>query len=61
MAGEWNALWGDWLYEAEEMGYTPDDAVEYLYELLQPYLKQLEEAGIMGPNGLQAVVPYPGH
>ena len=55
----WNEKWLEWLEEAEENGYTADDAVEHLYDLLQPYIPQLEELGITGPNGLQAIVPYP--
>jgi hypothetical protein len=55
-----NDAWDKWLGEAQENGYTADDAVEFLYELLQPYLQQLTDAGITGPNGLKAIVPYPG-
>jgi hypothetical protein len=56
----WNELWEDWLDEAFENGYTAGDAVEYLYELLQPYLRELGKAGITGQGGLGAIVPYPG-
>jgi hypothetical protein len=55
----WNEAWHDWLDDAERYGYTPNDAVAYLYELLQPYLQQLEDIGVIGPNGLKAIVPYP--
>jgi hypothetical protein len=71
---DWNENWADWLAEAEENGYTANDAAEHLYEMLQPYLRQLEEIGILrrhplppakiihgyaAASGLNAIVPYP--
>lgn len=56
----WNDAWAEWLDEAEEMGYEASDAVEHLYEMLQPYLQQMEDDGIAGVNGLKALVRYPG-
>jgi len=56
----WNNNWQDWLDDAIANGYTAEDAGAHLFEILQPYLKWLEDAGIMGPNGLNAIVPYPG-
>ena len=57
---EWNKIWEAWLDMAEDEGLTMYDAVDHLFELLQPYLRQMEEAGVLGPNGLDAIVPYPG-
>ena len=60
---EWNKVWEEWLDEAEDIGLTEPQAaqkaVDYLYKLLQAYLPQMEQAGISGPNGLKAIVPYP--
>jgi RHS repeat-associated protein len=55
----WNAAWEAWLAEAEELGYDASNAVEYLYELLQPHVNALQKAGITGPNGFCSIVPYP--
>ena len=57
----WNAAWEDWLEDAPGLGYGPSEAAEYVYELLQPYINQLEEIGVTGPNGFCAIVPYPGY
>ncbi len=56
----WNHAWDRWLGEAQENGYSADDAVDFLYQLLTPYSKQLTQVGITGPDGLNAIVPYPG-
>jgi hypothetical protein len=56
---QWNEAWDAWLDEALLNGYDANDAVDFLYELLEPYIGDLEAAGIRGPNGLKAIVPYP--
>ena len=60
---QWNKVWEEWLDWAEDESLkeddAPEEAVAYLYQLLQPYLRQMEDAGILGPNGLNAIVPYP--
>ena len=56
----WNEAWSEWLDEAVEQGYSPEAAVEHLSEMLQPYLQQMQDEGISGPNAFDAIVPYPG-